>query len=370
MGGHREDSGHGIDVLLVADAASVHTRRLAAGLRDAGVRVGVAGFEGEPIDGVGLHRLGARGSRSDARYGLAVPTLARLIRRLRPRIVHGHYVSSYGLLAALASRAARLGGTRATLVQSAWGTDLLVTAAHSAVRREMARVALRPASLITGDSTDLLDAARSLAPTVDVLRFVWGPPRALAEAPRHPEKQVLSSRRLDPDMRVDLIVRAFLAAIELDPMTTAGWRLTVAGTGSERGAVHAAAGGSGRIVFVGQLGPGDLHARLLGSDIFVSIPPSDGTSAALMEAMAAGAMPVVSDLPANREWVDGTVGEIVGRHPDAAELAAALVRAMRRDVDPARIRARVADVAWEQQVVRLVQAYGTIGGVRPRTTDE
>jgi glycosyltransferase involved in cell wall biosynthesis len=39
---------------------------------------------------------------------------------------------------------------------------------------------------------------------------------------------------------------------------------------------------------------------------------SDGTSVSLLEAMAAGCVPVLSDLPANREWVvDGLNGFLV-----------------------------------------------------------
>lgn len=46
--------------------------------------------------------------------------------------------------------------------------------------------------------------------------------------------------------------------------------------------------------------------------IWVSIPESDATSISLLEAMSMGCVPVVSDLPANREWItDGDNGLIV-----------------------------------------------------------
>jgi glycosyltransferase involved in cell wall biosynthesis len=40
------------------------------------------------------------------------------------------------------------------------------------------------------------------------------------------------------------------------------------------------------------------------AEVFVSVPASDGTSVALLQAMAAGAFPIVSDLESQREWID------------------------------------------------------------------
>jgi len=40
------------------------------------------------------------------------------------------------------------------------------------------------------------------------------------------------------------------------------------------------------------------------ADVVVSVPTSDGTPSSVLEALACGAVPVVSDLPALREWVE------------------------------------------------------------------
>jgi len=46
--------------------------------------------------------------------------------------------------------------------------------------------------------------------------------------------------------------------------------------------------------------------------VFVSVPRSDATSISLLEAMGHGCLPVLSNLPANGEWViDGLNGRIV-----------------------------------------------------------
>ena len=45
--------------------------------------------------------------------------------------------------------------------------------------------------------------------------------------------------------------------------------------------------------------------------IYVSIPSSDGTSISLLEAMAYGCIPIVSNLPANKEWIDSAINGII-----------------------------------------------------------
>jgi len=65
------------------------------------------------------------------------------------------------------------------------------------------------------------------------------------------------------------------------------------------------------------------------SAIYISMSRSDGTSISLLEAFACGAFPVVSDIPANREWIDPSAenGLLVPLDDDQA-LADALARAI------------------------------------------
>jgi L-malate glycosyltransferase len=76
------------------------------------------------------------------------------------------------------------------------------------------------------------------------------------------------------------------------------------------------------------------------AEVFVSVPSSDATSVALLQAMAAGCFPIVSDLPAQRELVeDGVNGFRVPLHrPDvlADRIARALADAPLRAAAAAR----------------------------------
>jgi L-malate glycosyltransferase len=351
------------DVLLVGDLASVHVRRLAAGLRDAGLTVHLAGFNGDPIDGVSVHSLGSRPASSDRRYGLAIPRLARIIRDREPAIVHAHYLTSFGLMATLALRLAHPVGRAPSLVQTVWGTDILVTARRSRIHRALAKVSLRSASLVTGDSLEVANEVVRYAPRSRFHRFVFGPPDALLDAPRHPEGIILSSRRLDPDTRIDVVIEGYRRAKDRTPRL-ADWTLTVAGKGRDAERLRTLASDRDDIRFVGELDAAHLHSMLLSAEAFVSIPLSDGTSATVLESMAAGATPIVNALPANLEWVDPEIGVIVPASPTAEDVASAIEVAQARHGDPAAVRARVRNATWEHEIARLIEAYGTIRPVR------
>jgi glycosyltransferase involved in cell wall biosynthesis len=58
-----------------------------------------------------------------------------------------------------------------------------------------------------------------------------------------------------------------------------------------------------RIRFCNGLARAQLVEELQRSQVYVSLSRSDGTSSSLLEAMACGAFPVISDIPQNREWV-------------------------------------------------------------------
>jgi glycosyltransferase involved in cell wall biosynthesis len=350
-------------VLLVGDAASVHLRRLATSLAAAGCAVRIAGFEGALLDGIPIHRLGRLPLGADRRYLLAIPRLAALLRRHRPDVINAHYLTSYGLMGALALRLAFPVGPRPPLVQTVWGDDLLVTPRRSELHRRLAAVALRSAAMVTGDSADLADATRSLAPAVPWTTVVFGPPRALLDAPLAKEHLIISARQLVPDMRVGLIIRAFLAAKARCAGKLDGWRLVVAGSGPEDASLRAIAAKEPDVVeIVGGLAHDGLGALLLRSSVQVSIPVSDATSATLLEGLAAGSLPVVNDLPANREWVDADTGVIVSRDPTVDELAAALRQAVASEPMTSELRSRVAHVTWESQVELMTGLLDRLAG--------
>ena len=97
------------------------------------------------------------------------------------------------------------------------------------------------------------------------------------------------------------------------------WQITISGSNLEGGTTR-----GGR-----SLGacPYEQVATLLGnSDIFVSLAQSDGVSCSLLESMAMGVFPIVSDIPGNRNWINTMVNGIIVSGTDANEVADAILK--------------------------------------------
>lgn len=309
--------------VLVVGTHSVHVRRFVAGLCEAGQPVVLV------TDGpqrLVYHPLLIEQQQVDfsmRSLGTAA-VIRRSAERWRPRVVHAHQANSVAWHAARACK-----GTQAPLVVTVWGSDVLVTPTQGLLKRRMVQAALRGASLWTADAAVLLHAARELAgvdtPSSVIVMGVDEVPADLSTVWPLKRDWALSCRLHKPLYRVDAVIKGFGAIAPVAP----GWRLEVAASGSETAALTRLAsecGAGNAVEFTGMLSPELLTRSYLRSKLYLSFPSSDGTSVSLLEAMAHGCFPVVSDLPANREWiVDGLNGLVVA---NAQDLPLAIQRAM------------------------------------------
>ena len=247
-----------------------------------------------------------------------LPRLAAWLRRVRPDWVHAHYLTSHGTLAWLAMR---LLGAPGRLAGSAWGSDILVTPQRGVAWRWVTSRVLRACELTTSDSQVMAARMRELGAR-EVMVFPFG----LEAMPPLPglkdEWQFFANRGLEPIYAPQRVLAQFVALAGTDG------RLEMANEGSLRAALaqHAAAlGVADRVDFVGRLDTTAQAAAYGRARWYLSLPSSDSVSVSVLEAMAHGCIPILSDLPANRELVqDGVNGLIVpacGLLPRAAMLA-------------------------------------------------
>jgi glycosyltransferase involved in cell wall biosynthesis len=224
--------------------------------------------------------------------------LGRALRTERPDVLDVMPVTPDGLFAALL--------WRGPLVLDFWGSDLHGLAARPWwVRLLMTRVVRRADRIhsVSGHMTRVLvakgaDAARieTFQYGVDLVEFEFG------GAPRATE-EILGSRGLRAFYRVETIIRAMPRVLLSRPR--AQLLLTKAdGPLDSLRSLAVDLGVEGSVTFLGLVPRDDLAARLRRAAVWVSIPPSDGMPLSLLEAMASGAVPVVSDLDTMREWLD------------------------------------------------------------------
>jgi glycosyltransferase involved in cell wall biosynthesis len=113
--------------------------------------------------------------------------------------------------------------------------------------------------------------------------------------------------------RIDYILRAF-AKFKSQPHREE-WKLIVGAVGEETENLKALALSlciENSTTFVGWLQPEDNANNYAKATYYISIPESDATSISVLEAMASGCIPILSNLPSSVEWVShGTTGFIV-----------------------------------------------------------
>jgi glycosyltransferase involved in cell wall biosynthesis len=346
----RVSPGERLRIAVIGDFDGVHTRSWLRWFIERGHDVHAVSFypSREPIDGVTMHAL--RPARRDRAHGdVAASTgrsrlprgplrlahalryraagLARVLRSLNADVVHGHYLVEHGFYGAIASVH--------PYIVTTWGSDVLVEPGRDPVSNLIARFTVRRADLITSNNAYMAERIIALgAPRSKVEVVTLGADRYFTL--RHAESVnvlgrssgtpcVLSTRAHELLYNIDEIIEAFGKVVRTRPDT----RLVVAHGGSRTPELQRqAAATGGRVEFLGFLDRAAFRDALTDAEVFVSVPSSDGTSVALLQAMAAGCFPIVANLPTQRELVeDGVSGYRVPLHqPDvlAQRIGAAL----------------------------------------------
>jgi len=262
-------------------------------------------------------------------FPFKLPVVRRAVRALQPDLVHGHSLLGYGLWAAASGHH--------PLVVSAWGDDLLQAAPTRWTARRVARFVFRRADILHVFSRCLADAAVRLGAPAERLRLIvdgiepdrFAPP---SWQPRPPV--VVSTRWHAPVYNLPLLLEAIPRVLAEVPEA----QFFIAGDGPLRRAHEQWVAERGLGLAVHFLGKVDYEAMpelLQRAAVYVSTSLSDGLHKSLFEAQAAGAYPVVTEIEANRPWIeDGRTGSLVPLG-DPEQLAQRIVEALQ---DPERSR--------------------------------
>ncbi len=308
----------------------IHTIRWLRYFVEQGHDVHLMTVQPSPIDGVTVHDIRTGIPLKPLHYAAALGRVKRILRRVRPDILHTHFLTGYGYWGAFSGFHPH--------VLTVWGDDVYVTPHETALKNWLARRALASADLVTGDSEDIIEHAIRMGARPDACHVVqWGVdldrfrPDASTDVRGRlgiPEGApvVISTRSFtQPYYNIELIVRTIPRVLERHPET----RFIVAGNEGDDTELRDLAvrlGIADQTTFVGRIPHGDLPAWLAASDVFLTVPSVDATAVSLLEAMAAGVPVVTSDLESAMEWVvDGESGLAVPPE-DADALTEAICR--------------------------------------------
>jgi glycosyltransferase involved in cell wall biosynthesis len=260
-----------------------------------------------------------------AKYPLASLLISSLVRSFNPDLINALFIPNYGLIAALM-------GIR-PLAVTTMGSDVLVSPRKSPLHLWRTKYVLSKCDLVTSDAWMMTERIVSFGTEHEkVLTVPMGIDNTVFNmkdrAPPSLEGPVIiSTRQLEPLYNIWQLVDAVPEILRAVP----GAKFVIAGTGSERQKLMDATRRyaiSDSVSFPGWVRPEELASLLRQSAVFVSTSTSDSTSVSLLEAMACGAFPVVSDIAGNREWVENGVNGLLFRLGSPSSLAHAITSAL------------------------------------------
>ncbi len=244
----------------------------------------------------------------------AIETITRLkelkreIIRIKPDIIIAERVTSYGFMGALFYKYAPV------VIAQQGITDIYPPNSLSVPLKEwMQKYAFKHASLIHAwgeimtysmirKGTDI-NKIMVLAKGIDLRKYQYSPNI------KDDKIRAIVTRSLAEDYRHETILRAF----EIIKQQQIPFELLIIGDGNLKEQLIESASDKGiqkEVIFAGRIPNTDLPQYLSNSDLYISMPCTEGVSASLFEAMSAGCYPIVADLPGNRSWI---TNEINGR---------------------------------------------------------
>lgn len=295
---------------------SIHTQRWVRYFVEHGHRVHVISFRAArtgvvPMPtGVPVHDLTSDIHIRKLSYPVWARTVRRLVREIQPDVLHAHQVAGAGWLGAVSGYH--------PLVVTAWGSDLLVNIRHSWIQRQLAHWVLRKADYVTCVSQSLATAALALGVNPQRLEVTpWGVDTDIYHPTRDkgalraklglkPGPIILSPRSLkalynplDIAHAIPMVLRKFPSVQFIVRTHIYDEDLLV-----QFQSIIEQSGAAEAVRYIGALPDEHAIADLYRvSDAIVSVPSSDGTPSSVLEALACGAVPVLSDVPSLHEWV-------------------------------------------------------------------
>jgi len=331
-----------VRICYLADASSVHTHRWVKYFAERGHEVHVISFENAQIEGTKVHFLNlpvrVKNAKFPLKVALSILKMKPLIKRIKPDILHAHFVTNYGFFSALCSFN--------PLVITAWGSDVLVVPQArfiSMIKKLIAKYTLRKADLITCDAEHMKEALRrsGIAPEKITLIYFGVDTRKFSPGEKSEELRaklgiydsptVISLRNLEPLYDIETLIRSLPLVLKEVPES----QFLIAGKGSEEEKLRELAeslGVSDNVKFIGFIQNDKLPQYLSTVDVYVSTSLSDaGIAASTAEAMACGLPVIVTDVADNKKWVDNGANGFAVPVRDPKSLAEKIIYLLRNE---------------------------------------
>jgi glycosyltransferase involved in cell wall biosynthesis len=359
-------------ILYFSPGYSTHDHRFLKAIADGGHEAFFVQLEGNarqiedrPVPENVTHVRWKGGGKPFYWHDLPALTLdfRRLTREIKPDLVHAGPIQTCALIAVLA-------GAKPLLTMS-WGFDLMDDVRKGWMWKFATKYTLKRSTFFTSDAMVTRDKAVACGMNPErTVVIPWGVDldqfklrNTEGGSPR--EGFVLfCNRAWEPRYGVDVLARAFVKAAQ----GREDIRLILLGGGSQAAAIRKILQGGGveeYVTFGGQVSQTDLPRWYHMADLYISPSHVDGSSVSLMEALACGVPCLVSDIPANKEWVFENENGWLFRDGDADHLAEKILAAMNQreklpGIGAAGRRSAEKRADWKKNAEALMDVYRSL----------
>jgi len=372
-------------ICYLANASSIHTQRWVKYFADKGHEVHLISprpFDGD-IENVKLHLLKRYSQIRILSFMANLPfeifQVRKIIKKIKPDIVHAHYIATYGFHAALTKFH--------PLVLSVWGSDVLVAPKKSYFVKMMVKYALKKADIVTATAKFMKGylVKEFKISEEKIIRIPWGIDLKIFH--RGYEKEVkklreeldipydapviISNRALSPKYNIHLIVESMPYVIKNYPNAVF---IFIRGYGTEefeekliRLAKNLGVNKNLKII-PKLISPREMAVYLNLSDIMISIPSTDQFASSVMEGMACGTIPIVSNIEAYKQYLEDGKNAFFVSLNDPQELAKKIICAI--DHLPKlkdkfyRLNKKIIEEHenWEKNAIKMEELYEKLAG--------
>jgi L-malate glycosyltransferase len=233
--------------------------------------------------------------------------IRQIITTFNPDVIHVHQANSIGFFTVLANRK-----TKKPIVLTAWGSDVLINPKQSVLLKIMVKYILRNVDTITSDSEYMAEVIRDLHSKEGQEIVICNFGVQEFDIPIEKKKIIYSNRTHNPLYRIEEVLNAFARFKKSESKDE--WIIKIAGRGSETESLKQLVQELNiqkSVEFVGFVDAQTNASLYAESTYFISIPNSDATAMSLLEAMYFKCVPILSNLPANREWIKSGVNGLI-----------------------------------------------------------
>jgi len=230
----------------------------------------------------------------------AILTIKSIVKKFNPDMVIAERTTSYGYLAAIS-------GLKPMAIAQQGITDLWpLNSPLYILKKRLQNYAFKKADLIHAWGNSMAEHMKESNVDMDkVMILPKGINLDFFEFNDTSDGTLINAvvtRSLEPEYKHDLILKAF----SIVKQKSIPFKLTIIGDGTELKKLKWLAKElkiDNEVNFVGRINNNDIPKFLQQANFYISTPITEGVSASLFEAMASGCLPIVSDLPGNRCWI-------------------------------------------------------------------